>query len=196
MWPHGFDRSALSPDGRKMMLRCASWQCVGSWTWRQNRRRPGASTVNWYMSHNISIYISGNFRGGRSGLSFATQVQSANGASAPAINRAGCPCRSPPSWRQLRTNGGHWGLRQALQSFLEVSAHRVSGDVRFALRKGGFELAGLKAVSPLYIRDREQWEYRKAAAATSVTTSRFDGSSILTGQERGIGFGRRLDAGL
>ena len=98
MWPHGFDRSALSPDGRKMMLRCASWQCVGSWTWRQNRRRPGASTVNWYMSHNISIYISGNFRGGRSGLSFATQVQSANGASAPAINRAGCPRRSPPSW--------------------------------------------------------------------------------------------------
>lgn len=93
---------------------------------------------------------------------------------------------------------GRWfrTLRKALQSFLEVSADRVSGDVRFALRNGGFELAGLKAVSPLYIRDREQWEYRKAAAARSVTTSRFDRSSILTGQERGIGFGRRLDAGL
>ena len=90
---------------------------------------------------------------------------------------------------------GRWfrGLRKALQSFLEVSAHRVSGNVRFTLRSGGFELAGLKAVSPLYIRDREQWEYRKAAAARSVTTSRFDGSSILTGQGRGIGLGRRVE---
>src|ERR1700739_672639 len=96
---------------------------------------------------------------------------------------------------------GRWfrSLRKALQSFLEVTAHRVSGDVRFTLRNGGFELEGLKAVSPLYIRDREQWEYRKAAAAKSVTASRFDGSSILTGQGRGIGLGRRvecLDAGL
>jgi argininosuccinate synthase len=96
---------------------------------------------------------------------------------------------------------GRWfrGLRKALQSFLEVSAHRVSGEVRFTLRNGGFELAGLKAVSPLYIRDRERWEYAKAAAARSVTTSRFDGSSILTEQGRGTGLGRRgewLDAGL
>jgi argininosuccinate synthase len=94
---------------------------------------------------------------------------------------------------------GRWfrGLRTALQSFLEVSAQRVSGDVRFTLRNGGFELAGLKAVSPLYIRDREQWEYAKAAAARSVTTSRLDGSPILTGQ--GPGRGRRaewLDAGV
>jgi argininosuccinate synthase len=73
---------------------------------------------------------------------------------------------------------GRWfqGLRKALQSFLEESAQRVSGDVRFTLRNGGFELAGLKAVSPLYIRDREQWEYRKAAAARSVSANRFDGS--------------------
>jgi argininosuccinate synthase len=96
---------------------------------------------------------------------------------------------------------GRWfrGLRKALQSFLETSAHRVSGDVRFTLRNGGFELAGLKAVSPLYIRDREQWEYAKAAAARSVTPSRFDGSSILTEQGSGIGLGRRvewLDAGV
>jgi argininosuccinate synthase len=96
---------------------------------------------------------------------------------------------------------GRWfrGLRKALQSFLEVSAHRVSGDVRFTLRNGGFELAGLKAVSPLYIRDREQWEYAKAAAARSITTSRFEGSSILTEQGRGTGLGRRgesLDAAL
>jgi argininosuccinate synthase len=96
---------------------------------------------------------------------------------------------------------GRWfrGLRKALQSFLEESAQRVSGDVRFTLRNGGFELAGLKAVSPLYIRDREQWEYAKAAAARSVATSRFDGSSILTEQGRGTGLGRRvewLDAGL
>ena len=96
---------------------------------------------------------------------------------------------------------GRWfrSLRKALQSFLEVSAHRVSGSVRFTLRNGGFELEGLKAVSPLYIRDREQWEYRKAAAARSVIASRFDGSSNSTGQGRGIGPGRRverLDAGL
>jgi argininosuccinate synthase len=79
---------------------------------------------------------------------------------------------------------GRWfrSLRKALQSFLEVSAHRVSGDVRFTLRNGGFELAGLKAESPLYIRDREQWEYRRAAAARPATTSRFHDSSILTGQ--------------
>jgi argininosuccinate synthase len=95
---------------------------------------------------------------------------------------------------------GRWfrSLRKALQSFLEETAHRVSGEVRFTLRNGGFELAGLKAVSPLYIRDREQWEYRKAASARAVTRSRFDGSSIMTRQGRGIGAGRRaeLDAGL
>lgn len=95
---------------------------------------------------------------------------------------------------------GRWfrGLRRALQSFLEVSAHRVSGDVRFTLRNGGFELAGLKAVSPLYIRDREQWEYDKAAAAKSVATRRFDGTSALA-EGHGVGFGRPvdwLDAGL
>lgn len=83
---------------------------------------------------------------------------------------------------------GRWfrSLRKALQSFLEVSAERVSGDVRFTLRNGGFELAGLKAVSPLYIRDREQWEYRKAAVARSATTSELDGSSILTGRSIGL----------
>ncbi|WP_297593671.1 argininosuccinate synthase-related protein [Mycobacterium sp.] len=96
---------------------------------------------------------------------------------------------------------GRWfrGLREALQSFLEVSAHRVSGEVRFTLRNGGFELAGLKAVSPLYIRDREQWEYAKATAAKSVTTRRFDGSSVLAEQGYGVGLGRQvdwLDAGL
>ena len=61
------------------------------------------------------------------------------------------------------------------------------------LRNGGFELAGLKAVSPLYIRDREQWEYAKAAAARSVTTSRSDGSSIVAEQGRGNGHGRRVE---
>jgi argininosuccinate synthase len=90
---------------------------------------------------------------------------------------------------------GRWfrSLRKALQSFLEVSAHRVTGSVRFTLRSGGFELAGLKAESPLYIRDREQWEYRKAVAARSVTTSRFEGSSILTGQGHGNGLGRPVE---
>ena len=89
---------------------------------------------------------------------------------------------------------GRWfrGLRKALQSFLEESSHRVSGDVRFTLRNGGFELAGLKAVAPLYIRDREQWEYAKAAAARSVTTTRFDGSPILAEPARGPSVGRRF----
>lgn len=89
---------------------------------------------------------------------------------------------------------GRWfrGLRRALQSFLEVSAQRVSGDVRFTLRNGGFELAGLKAVSPLYIRDREQWEYAKAAAARSTTTNRFDGAPVFAEQGRGTGLDRRF----
>ena len=67
---------------------------------------------------------------------------------------------------------GRWfrSLRKALQSFLEASAQPVSGDVRFTLRNGGLELAGIKAVSPLYVRDREQWEYRKAAAARCAAT--------------------------
>jgi argininosuccinate synthase len=87
---------------------------------------------------------------------------------------------------------GRWfrSLRKALQSFLEVSAHRVSGDVRFTLRNGGFELEGLRAISPLYIRDREQWEYGKAATARSVTRSRFDGPSISAGQRLGMGLRR------
>ncbi|OBB00131.1 hypothetical protein A5662_14770 [Mycobacteriaceae bacterium 1482268.1] len=90
---------------------------------------------------------------------------------------------------------GRWfrGLRKALQSFLEVSAHSVSGDVRFSLRNGGFELAGLRARSPLYIRDREQWEYVKAAEARSVVSSRFDDSSIVMEQGRDIGVGRRVE---
>lgn len=72
---------------------------------------------------------------------------------------------------------GRWfrDLRQALQSFLEVSAHAVSGEVRFTLRPGGFDLDGFKAVAPLYVRDREQWEFRKAAAARSVAAMPGDG---------------------
>lgn len=90
---------------------------------------------------------------------------------------------------------GRWfrGLRKALQSFLEVSARPVSGVVRFTLRNGGFELEGFKAESPLYIRDREQWEYRKAAAARSVSPSRFDESSYLVGQEPNIDLSARVD---
>jgi argininosuccinate synthase len=107
------------------------------------------------------------------------------------------------SLRWMRTLGealimeaveGRWfrGLRKALQAFLEVSAQRVSGDVRFTLRSGGFELAGLKAVSPLYIRDREQWEYAKAAAARSVSTSQFDGPPVMAEQARGTGLDWRF----
>ena len=84
---------------------------------------------------------------------------------------------------------GRWfrSLRRGLQSFLEVSAEPISGDVRFTLRNGGFELEGLKAVSPLYIRDREQWEYRKAAAARSVSTNRLDDSPVSSAQTNGNG---------
>jgi argininosuccinate synthase len=84
---------------------------------------------------------------------------------------------------------GRWfrGLRRSLQSFLEVSANCVSGDVRFTLRSGGFDLDGYRAASPLYIRDREQWEYRKAADARSVTAGRFDRYPISAGHEVSIG---------
>ncbi|KUI47000.1 hypothetical protein AU198_03805 [Mycobacterium sp. GA-1199] len=90
---------------------------------------------------------------------------------------------------------GRWfrGLRKALQSFLEVSAHPVGGEVRFTLRDGGFELEGFKAESPLYIRDREQWEYRKAAAAKSVSPSRFGESSHLSSPEAGIDLGSHVN---
>lgn len=91
---------------------------------------------------------------------------------------------------------GRWfrSLRKSLQSFLEVGAASVSGDVRFSLRSGGFELEGLKAVSPLYIRDREQWEYRKAADARSVTAVRSD--SFPNSTPQGFGVGLRRGAGL
>ncbi|MBY0290173.1 MAG: argininosuccinate synthase-related protein [Mycobacteriaceae bacterium] len=84
---------------------------------------------------------------------------------------------------------GRWfrGLRRSLQSFLEVSANCVSGDVRFSLRNGGFDLDGFRAASPLYIRDREQWEYRKAADARSVTAGRLDRYPISAGHEVSIG---------
>lgn len=51
---------------------------------------------------------------------------------------------------------------------------------------GGVEVVGLKAVSPRYICDREQWQYAQAAAAKSVLTGGFDGSSILTEQGRAM----------
>ena len=90
---------------------------------------------------------------------------------------------------------GRWfrGLRKALQAFLEATARGVSGDVRFTLRNGGFELAGLKAVSPLYIRDREQWEHAKAAASKPVVASRFDGSALLSEQGLDNGVGRHAE---
>ena len=90
---------------------------------------------------------------------------------------------------------GRWfrSLRKALQSFLEVGAANVSGDVRFTLRNGGFELERLRAVSPLYIRDREQWEYRKAATARSVTAIRFDSLPMSNGQALGVGQRARVE---
>jgi argininosuccinate synthase len=65
---------------------------------------------------------------------------------------------------------GRWfgNLRKAVQSFLEAAAQRVTGSVRLILRNGGCELAGLNAVSPLYIRDREEWEAARAAAARAA----------------------------
>jgi hypothetical protein len=106
VWPHGVDRSALPPDGRKKILRCASRQCVGSRSPRrkssprQNRRRPGDIAVYYHYPHNP-----------RGGPDSAPLPQCSPRAArrpplstAPAVRGAH---RHP--WPHLRTNGGPGG---------------------------------------------------------------------------------------
>jgi argininosuccinate synthase len=55
---------------------------------------------------------------------------------------------------------GRWfgALRQACQSFIDVLASQVTGNVRWNLSMSGAETVSINADNPLYVRSREAWE--------------------------------------
>jgi argininosuccinate synthase len=62
-------------------------------------------------------------------------------------------------WVRESLEGRWFGeLHQALQSFIDVCAVRVTGCVRWRLTPGGADTRSITADEPLYLRDREAWE--------------------------------------
>ncbi|MGW7025163.1 argininosuccinate synthase-related protein [Streptomyces decoyicus] len=62
-------------------------------------------------------------------------------------------------WVRESLEGRWFGeLHQALQSFIDTCAVRVTGYVRWKLTPGGAETRSITADEPRYLRDREAWE--------------------------------------
>ncbi|MEU6670231.1 argininosuccinate synthase-related protein [Streptomyces sp. NPDC046727] len=67
-------------------------------------------------------------------------------------------------WVREALEGRWFGpLRQASQAFIDSCAVRVTGTVRWRLRPGAAETRSIVAASPLYLRNREDWERASAA---------------------------------
>lgn len=71
---------------------------------------------------------------------------------------------------------GRWfrHLRTASEAFLKEISAPVTGTVHLQLRPGAVDLVGLKAQRPLYVRDRERWEYVQAAEESMRTSWQAD----------------------
>lgn len=62
-------------------------------------------------------------------------------------------------WTREAVEGRWYGeLRLACQAFIENVANRVSGEITYELGRGCFEMTGMRAENPLYVRDRQVLE--------------------------------------
>jgi argininosuccinate synthase len=63
-------------------------------------------------------------------------------------------------WAREAVEGRWFGpTKAAAEAFIDQCAGHVSGTVRWALRAGGATTTAIIGEAPLYIRDREQWEF-------------------------------------
>ncbi|MEV4315562.1 argininosuccinate synthase-related protein [Actinocrispum sp. NPDC049592] len=75
-------------------------------------------------------------------------------------------------WVREAVEGRWFGrLRGAAQQFISAVSAEVTGTVQLRLRGGRAEVSSIRAARPLYIRDREAWEYnvtRRGSAALEL----------------------------
>jgi argininosuccinate synthase len=59
---------------------------------------------------------------------------------------------------------GRWfgALRTAADAFIASVSQSVTGTIRMHLSPGGIQITSIRCESPLYIRDREEWEAARA----------------------------------
>ncbi|THF56236.1 argininosuccinate synthase-related protein [Pseudothauera rhizosphaerae] len=69
---------------------------------------------------------------------------------------------------------GRWfgATHRALSAFIAMTAREVSGEVVYRLRAGAADVRSIRALTPLYIRDRDKWE--KTAALERASRSLHD----------------------
>ncbi len=71
-------------------------------------------------------------------------------------------------WTREALEGRWFGeLRLAAQVFIDACAARTTGSVTWRLRTGGADTRSIAVGSPLYLRDREQWEERAISAESA-----------------------------
>ncbi|SMQ15965.1 argininosuccinate synthase [Streptomyces sp. Ag82_O1-12] len=71
-------------------------------------------------------------------------------------------------WTREALEGRWFGeLRLAAQVFIDACAARTTGSVAWRLRTGGADTRSIAVGSPLYLRDREQWEERAINAESA-----------------------------
>jgi argininosuccinate synthase len=71
-------------------------------------------------------------------------------------------------WTREALEGRWFGeLRMAAQVFIDACAARTTGSVTWRLRTGGADTRSIAVGSPLYLRDREEWEERAISAESA-----------------------------
>lgn len=71
-------------------------------------------------------------------------------------------------WTREALEGRWFGeLRLAAQVFIDACAARTTGSVTWRLRTGGADTRSIAVGSPLYLRDREEWEERAISAESA-----------------------------
>lgn len=71
-------------------------------------------------------------------------------------------------WVREAIEGRWYGpLRLAADSFIAEISKQVSGTVKFNLRPGAADVCAIRAKSPRYLTDRDQWEKRVARSRAS-----------------------------
>lgn len=73
-------------------------------------------------------------------------------------------------WVREAVEGRWYGaLRTATQQFIANTANTISGSITYRMRTGAFDVCSIRAQSPRYLKERDQWELQAAQVRGSRT---------------------------
>lgn len=76
-------------------------------------------------------------------------------------------------WTREAVEGRWYGmLRKCADAFIQTSAAKVTGTVRYVLRQGAMDVCSIQAEKPLYLKDRDGWEKSLAQDEFQPPTTR------------------------